>query len=47
MSPFCPVTGTLVERTLCWTRRQWAEEGVDVDREWAKEGVSVIERGCG
>jgi hypothetical protein len=38
-----PVTGTLTERTLCWTRRQWAEQGVDVDREWAKEGVRVIE----
>lgn len=38
-----PVTGTLVERVRCWTRAQWTEQGVDVDREWAKEGVSVIE----
>lgn len=38
-----PVTGTLVERVRCWTRAQWVEQGVDVDREWAKEGVSVIE----
>jgi len=38
-----PVTGTLVERVRCWTRRQWTEQGVDVDKEWAKEGVSVIE----
>jgi hypothetical protein len=38
-----PVTGTLTERTLCWTRRQWAEQGVDVDKEWAREGVSVTE----
>lgn len=38
-----PVTGTLVERVRCWTRAQWAEQGVDVDEEWAKEGVSVIE----
>jgi hypothetical protein len=37
------VTGTLVERVRCWTRRQWAEQGVDVDKEWAREGVSVIE----
>jgi hypothetical protein len=38
-----PVTGTLVERIRCWTRRQWTEQGVDVDKEWAKEGVTVIE----
>jgi hypothetical protein len=37
-----PVTGTLTERVRCWTRRQWAEQGVDVDKEWAREGVSVI-----
>jgi hypothetical protein len=38
-----PVTGTLVERVRCWTREQWDEQGVDVDKEWAKEGVGVIE----
>jgi hypothetical protein len=38
-----PVTGTLIERVRCWTRGQWAEQGVDVDKEWAKEGVTVIE----
>lgn len=38
-----PITGTLVERVRCWTRAQWAEQGVDVDREWAKEGVTIIE----
>lgn len=38
-----PVTGTLVERVRCWTRRQWTEQGVDVDKEWAREGVTVIE----
>ena len=38
-----PVTGTLVERVRCWTRAQWVEQGVDVDKEWAKEGVSVID----
>jgi hypothetical protein len=38
-----PVTGTLVERVRCWTREQWVEQGVEVDKEWAKEGVSVIE----
>ncbi|HEX8238663.1 MAG TPA: hypothetical protein VF574_02875 [Allosphingosinicella sp.] len=36
-------TGTLIERVRCWTRDQWAEQGVDVDREWAREGVRVIE----
>ena len=35
-------TGSLIERVRCWTREQWAEQGVDVDKEWAKEGVSVI-----
>lgn len=36
-----PATGSLVETTRCWTRAQWVEQGVDVDKEWAKEGVSV------
>jgi hypothetical protein len=36
-------TGSLVERTRCWTRRQWVDQGVDVDKEWAREGVTVIE----
>jgi hypothetical protein len=34
-------TGSLVERIRCWTREQWVEQGVDVDKEWAREGVSV------
>jgi hypothetical protein len=37
------VTGTLTERVRCWTRDQWTEQGVDVDKEWAREGVRVIE----
>lgn len=37
-----PVTGSLVETVECWTRAEWAEQGVDVDREWAKEGVAVM-----
>ena len=36
-----PFTGSNIERIKCWTREQWAEQGVDVDREWAKEGVAV------
>jgi len=35
------LVGTLVERVRCWTRRQWEEQGVDVDAEWAKNGVRV------
>ena len=38
-----PVTGSLVERVRCWTRGQWVEQGVDVDKAWAREGVTVIE----
>ena len=36
-----PVTGSLVETVRCWTRAEWAEQGVDLDKEWAKEGVAV------
>ena len=36
-----PLTGSLVETIQCWTREEWAEQGVDVDREWAKNGVNV------
>lgn len=35
-------TGSLVERTKCWTREQWAAQGVDVDRDWPKNGVRAI-----
>ena len=38
-----PVTGSLVGGVRCWTRQEWAELGIDVDKEWAKEGVRVIE----
>lgn len=37
-----PVTGTRIETVQCWTRQEWAEEGVDVDEDWAKEGVAVL-----
>jgi len=36
------VTGSRLERVKCWTRAEWAENGVDVDKDWAKEGVSTI-----
>ena len=38
-------TGTRVERIKCWTREQWADQGVDVDKAWAKDGVTVKENG--
>ena len=35
------LTGNVIEPVKCWTRQQWADQGVDVDKEWAKEGVAV------
>lgn len=35
-------TGTRIETIRCWTREEWANQEVDVDKEWAKEGVKVI-----
>lgn len=37
-----PITGRLAETTECWTREEWAEQGVDVDKEWAKEGIRTL-----
>ena len=34
-------TGTLIEQVKCWTREQWAQRGVDVDKDWPKEGVRI------
>ena len=36
------VTGSRLGEVKCWTRAEWAERGVDVDKDWAREGVSVI-----
>jgi len=36
------VTGTRLETVKCWTREEWAEEGVDIDKDWPKEGVAVL-----
>jgi hypothetical protein len=36
------VTGTRIEKVVCWTRQEWADQGVDVDHDWPKEGVAVI-----
>jgi hypothetical protein len=37
-----PLTGSNVERVRCWTRQQWADQGVDLDKEWANEGVKIL-----
>ena len=36
------VVGSRIEELKCWTREEWAEQGVDVDKDWAKEGVRTI-----
>ena len=36
------ITGSRIEELKCWTREEWAEQGVDVDKDWAKEGVRTI-----
>ena len=38
------ITGSRLEQVRCWTRDEWTEQGVDLDKEWPKEGVRVIER---
>ena len=37
-----PWTGINIERTRCWTRQQWADQGVDLEKEWLKEGVRIL-----
>ena len=36
------ITGNIAEPVECWTRDEWADQGVDVDREWAKNGVRTL-----
>jgi len=36
------VTGTRLERVVCWTRAEWAYNDVDLDKDWPKEGVSIL-----
>jgi len=38
-----PPTGSRLESVRCWTRREWTQVGVDIDKDWAKEGVRIIE----
>ena len=37
-----PVTGSRIETVRCWTREEWVEQGVDVDKDWPREGVRII-----
>jgi hypothetical protein len=37
-----PLTGNIAETIECWTREEWVDQGVDVDREWAKNGVRTL-----
>lgn len=37
-----PITGSNVQTVQCWTRDEWAYQGVDVDKEWAKNGVRTL-----
>ena len=37
-----PLTGNITETVQCWTRYEWADQDVDVDKEWALNGVSII-----
>ena len=37
-----PLTGSLVETVECWTREEWVDQDVNIDKEWAKEGVAVL-----
>ena len=36
------ITGTVAERVECWTRAEWADQGVDVDKEYPKNGVRTL-----
>ena len=37
------VTGSIIEQVRCWTRAEWKDQGVDLDKEWAREGVGIRE----
>lgn len=40
-----PIAGSRLEEVKCWTREQWAENEVDVDKDWASQGVAMIVNG--
>ena len=31
-----------IEKVKCWTRAEWAEREVDVDKDWAEGGVAIV-----
>ena len=37
-----PITGTRIGSILCWTRQEWADNEVDLDKAWAEDGIEVI-----
>lgn len=42
-----PVIGSRIETIQCYTREEWADADVDVDKDWATEGVRVIDAANG
>jgi hypothetical protein len=36
-----PITGSHIAGVACYTRAEWAEGNVDVDKAWAEDGVAV------
>ena len=38
-----PLTGSIIARVHCWTREEWDEQGVDVDKQWDRDGIRVEE----
>jgi hypothetical protein len=39
------IVGSRLEEVKCWTRQEWAENEVDIDKDWAEEGVAIISGG--
>ena len=39
------LTGSILETVECWTREQWTDQDVDLDKEWPREGVALINDG--
>ena len=36
------ITGSRIEKVVCWTREEWAQNEVDLDTDWPKEGVAIL-----
>jgi len=37
-----PLPGQLAQTVQCWTRAEWADQDVDVDKVWATDGVRTV-----